>query len=122
MSDSAQIMFVQEIGEAPIYLYRHSRGYAMASDLANALKEATPRWDQPSYATRIITREIFYGFDGDTGGGLSTVPYATDHPTFVVDFTDATVHEESPYDFPTERVSFLVFSQREHPDRGSGLF
>lgn len=76
-----------------LYLYGHWAGENMLDRLANALKEAGPRWNDEAYATRIVTSQLV----GDrwpytTGWGL-TLDYLCDseHDVPVVDFEAGTV-------------------------------
>jgi len=52
-------------------LYSHWNGASRHEDLAHAIAKAVPRWNDPSYATRICVSQIIGGeWDSETGFGL----------------------------------------------------
>lgn len=64
--------FETEAGEY-IHLYSHWGGETKLRDLANAITYAQPRWDDESYALRImISRLIGSSWNEETGYGLWT--------------------------------------------------
>ena len=55
-----------------LYLYSHWGGEEQEQDLAKALFVAQPRWEDPSYATRIcVSQLIGEQWNKETGYGLS---------------------------------------------------
>lgn len=59
--------------EETIWLYSHWGGSSRFADLANALVKASPRWNDPSYATRIaISQIIGDNWNSEYGFGLYT--------------------------------------------------
>ena len=71
MGDRANFGFKDSKGDT-LYLYGHWAGYNMLAKLANAVSAAEPRWQDPSYATRIaISNLIGDEWSNETGWGLS---------------------------------------------------
>jgi hypothetical protein len=71
MGDRANFGFKQNDGNT-LYLYGHWAGHNMLAKLANAVQAAEPRWQDPSYATRIaISNLIGDEWPNETGWGLS---------------------------------------------------
>ena len=59
MTTSAVIHFWEDQkDEHPLGLYLHADGDTFASDLADALRVARDRWDDPEYATRMAVQRI----------------------------------------------------------------
>ena len=58
MGDRTNWGFVQELGAPVINLYGHWAGAERRELLANAMREAKPRWSDPGYATRIVMSQI----------------------------------------------------------------
>lgn len=58
MGDRVNWGFVSDIGKPVINLYGHWAGSDRESLLANALEYAKPRWNDASYATRIVISQI----------------------------------------------------------------
>ena len=83
-----------------INLYSHWGGYDRFVTLAKALKAAEPRWDDTSYATRIIVSQLI-GTDwaDETGFGLwasnEQGMYGGDHPDITIDLVNKTVNDET---------------------------
>ena len=87
MGDRANFVFVQPNGES-IVLYGHWAGHNMLSKLADAVIAARPRWNDPSYATRIaISHLIGDQWSMETGWGLQVNSIGdNEHKIPVVDF------------------------------------
>ena len=83
-----------------INLYSHWGGYDRFVTLAKALKAAEPRWDDTSYAARIIVSQLI-GTDwaDETGFGLCASNeqgmYGGDHPDITIDLVNKTVNDET---------------------------
>ena len=97
MGDRANFGFVQSNGET-IVLYGHWAGYNMLGKLADAVIKARPRWNDESYATRIVISQLIGDqWNMETGWGL-TVNNILDneHKIAIVDFKQQTfsLHEE----------------------------
>lgn len=72
MGDRANWGFVESFGKPVINLYTHWEGYRKEELLANALEAARPRWDDPSYATRIVISQIIGDeWGNETGWGIT---------------------------------------------------
>lgn len=81
-------------------LYSHWGGYSRFMDLANAIEAAKPRWNDSSYASRIIVSQLIGDqWASETGFGLwaSTEHgnYGGDHPDIVIDLVNKTVEDET---------------------------
>lgn len=82
-------------------LYSHWGGSGRFVDLANALKAAEPRWDDESYAARIIISNLINsGWDSETGFGLwasneEGAYYGGDHQDITIDIPNKTVNDET---------------------------
>ena len=107
MGDRANFVFVQPNGES-IVLYGHWAGHNMLSKLADAFIAARPRWNDPSYATRIaISHLIGDQWSMETGWGLQVNSIGdNEHKIPVVDFLQQTfsLHEEAPYADESNKV------------------
>jgi hypothetical protein len=69
----ARTNFELQDGQGSIWLYSHWGGDNKEVTLANALEQAKPRWDDFSYAMRIVVSQIIgQNWDSETGFGLST--------------------------------------------------
>ena len=83
-----------------VNLYSHWGGYDRFVTLVKALKAAEPRWDDTSYATRIIVSQLI-GADwaDETGFGLwasnEQGMYGGDHPDITIDLVNKTVNDET---------------------------
>lgn len=99
MGDRANFGFVQPNGET-IVLYGHWAGSNMLGKLADAVIKARPRWNDPSYATRIaISQLIGDDWSAETGWGLHVNEIGdNEHKVAIVDFQQQTfsLHEEAP--------------------------
>ena len=108
MGDRANFVFVQPGGDT-IVLYGHWAGYNMLANLAEAVAKAQPRWNDPSYATRIaISQMIGDGWGFETGWGLQVNQISdNEHKIAIVDFDQQTfsLHEEAPRNDKDNKVN-----------------
>jgi hypothetical protein len=73
MGARCNFIFKQNNVEPSVILYSHWGADSWESDLAAALKAAEPRWNDPSYATRIaISSLIGDNWQSETGYGIHT--------------------------------------------------
>jgi hypothetical protein len=97
MGDRANFGFVQSNGQT-IVLYGHWAGYNMLGKLADAVIKARPRWNDESYATRIVISQLIGDqWNMETGWGLSVNQIQdNEHKIAIVDFKQQTfsLHEE----------------------------
>lgn len=100
MGDRANFGFVQPNGNT-IVLYGHWAGHNMLANLAEAVFKARPRWNDPSYATRIaISQMIGDQWNSETGWGLNVNEIGdNEHKIAIVDFEQQTfsLHEEDDF-------------------------
>ena len=100
MGDRANFGFVQPNGNT-IVLYGHWAGHNMLANLAEAVFKARPRWNDPSYATRIaISQMIGDQWNSETGWGLNVNELGdNEHKIAIVDFQQQTfsLHEEDDF-------------------------
>ena len=74
-----------------LYVYTHWDGEIFPEMAIAAVKVARPRWDDPSYATRILVDQLTKGGrDRETGYGLLLSPdaedtYNGDQPSIIID-------------------------------------
>jgi hypothetical protein len=91
---------IKQDKDLSVNLYSHWGGYDRFTDLARALKAAEPRWNDVSYAARIIVSQLI-GKDWaeETGYGLwasnSDGAYGGDHPDITIDLINKTVTDET---------------------------
>lgn len=81
-------------------LYSHWGGYDRFVTLANALQAAKPRWNDSSYAARIIVSQIVGDqWESETGFGLWASSehgmYGGDHPDIIINLVNKTVEDET---------------------------
>ncbi len=91
---------IRQDKDLSINLYSHWGGYDRFTALANAIRAAEPRWNDSSYATRIIVSQLIGDqWDQELGFGLwaSTEHgmYGGDHPDIVIDLVNKTVEDET---------------------------
>ncbi len=100
MGDRANFGFVQPNGET-IVLYGHWAGSNMLGKLADAVIAARPRWNDPSYATRItISQLIGDQWNMETGWGLHVNEISdNEHKIAIVDWEQQifSLHEEDDF-------------------------
>lgn len=79
----------------PVWLYTHWGGSGLKRDLQVALTKAKPRWEDGSYAARVIFQEMIGGDDSNSGFGISTAQGDGEHPLLCVNFGDQKVRERA---------------------------
>lgn len=73
MGTRAQVKVIQDPTTPDIFLYQHWDGNGLAEKVQRALRLKSGRWDDPTYLTRIIFREMIRGFEDEfTGYGIGT--------------------------------------------------
>ena len=94
------IYTIKQDEKLSLNLYSHWGGYDRFVNLANALRAAEPRWNDTSYAARIIisqligdewSNELGFGLWASSEEGL----YGGDHPDITVDLIKKTVSDET---------------------------
>jgi hypothetical protein len=92
---------IKQDKDLSVNLYSHWGGYDRFVTLAKALKAAEPRWQDTSYAARIIVSQLI-GTDwaDETGFGLwasngDGMDYGGDHPDITIDLVNKTVEDET---------------------------
>ncbi len=94
------VYVIKQDKELSINLYSHWGGYDRFVTLAKALNAAEPRWNDTSYAARIIVSQLI-GTDWaeETGFGLWASKehgmYFGDHPDIIIDLVNKTVEDET---------------------------
>ena len=89
MGDRAMVEIKTEDGS--LYVYSHWGGFEMPQLAIEAVLDAKPRWDDDSYATRIIVDQLTKtSRDQETGAGLMLKPhhedeYNHDSPSVIID-------------------------------------
>jgi hypothetical protein len=91
---------IKQEEDLSVNLYSHWGGYDRFVNLASALRAAEPRWNDPSYATRIIVSQLIGdNWKDETGFGLwaskEQGSYGGDHPDITVDLVNKTVEDET---------------------------
>jgi hypothetical protein len=91
---------IKQDQDLSVNLYSHWGGYDRFLSLANAIAAAKPRWNDTSYATRIIVSQLIGDqWDEETGFGLwasnSHGAYGGDHPDIIIDLINKTVEDET---------------------------
>ena len=94
------VFTIKQDKDLSVNLYSHWGGYDRFIDLARALRAAEPRWNDGSYATRIIVSQLIGDQWGEeTGFGLwasnSKGAYGGDHPDITIDLVNKTVTDET---------------------------
>jgi hypothetical protein len=105
----ARVFFNIKQGENNyISLYSHWGEFTMYSDMAQALEKARPRWNDASYATRIIISNLIgTEWDSETGFGLfSGIEGIYDESYIDVDLVNKTVSDASGQHSFDEFVSY----------------
>lgn len=100
------VFSIKQDKDLSVNLYSHWGGYDRFKDLARALKAAEPRWNDGSYATRIIVSQLIGDqWNSELGFGLwasnSDGAYGGDHPDITIDLVNKTVEDETgihPFD------------------------
>jgi hypothetical protein len=91
---------IKQDKDLSVNLYSHWGGYDRFVTLAKAIKTAEPRWNDTSYATRIIVSQLIGDqWDQELGFGLwasnSEGAYGGDHPDITIDLVSKTVEDET---------------------------
>lgn len=91
---------IKQEEDLSVNLYSHWGGYDRFVNLASALRAAEPRWNDTSYATRIIVSQLIGdSWKDETGFGLwasnSSGEYGGDHPDITIDLINKTVEDET---------------------------
>jgi hypothetical protein len=91
---------IKQDKDLSVNLYSHWGGYDRFESLASALHAAMPRWNDTSYATRIIVSQLIGDqWAEETGFGLwasnSSGAYGGDHPDITIDLVYKTVTDET---------------------------
>lgn len=95
------VFTIKQEDSLSINLYSHWGGYTRFTDLAGALKAAEPRFNDISYATRIIISKLIGNdWDQEIGYGLwasneSGAYYGGDHPDIIIDLPNKIVIDET---------------------------
>jgi hypothetical protein len=105
MGDRANFGF-RDSKEDIIFLYGHWAGHNMLANLANAVESARPRWEDPTYATRIaISRLVGEEWKNETGWGLTVNELAdNEHKVPIIDWRNQT------FTLMEEDLQTVVFS------------
>lgn len=100
MGARVHFVFKQDESGKNVTLYSHWGADSWEIDLAYALEKAQPRWDDPTYATRIVVSQLVGDqWQSETGFGL----YVTDDTSefwdevVIIDFVKKTVNDR-PFD------------------------
>ena len=104
MGDRIVFTVIQD-GDKQINLYSHWGGYTRFEDLANALEASRPRWNDDSYATRIIISQLIGdAWNSETGYGIwvgEDLGAGEYHP-LIINLTNKTITDETgTHDFDT---------------------
>jgi len=91
---------IKQDKDLSVNLYCHWGGYDRFVDLARALQAAEPRWNDGSYATRIIISQLIGDqWDQELGFGIwassSDGSYGGDHPDIIINLINKTVEDET---------------------------
>jgi len=94
------VYVIKQDKDLSLNLYSHWGGYDRFGSLANALHAAEPRWNDTTYAARIIVSQLIGGdWADELGFGLWASNehglYGGDHPDIVIDLVDKTVTDET---------------------------
>ena len=91
MGDRANFGF-RDSKENIIFLYGHWAGHRMLENLANAVEQARPRWNDESYATRIcVSQLVNEEWASETGWGLNVNEIGdNEHKVPVIDWKNKT--------------------------------
>ena len=108
MGDRANFGFVQPNGNT-VVLYGHWAGYQMLGKLADAVIAARPRWNDSSYATRIVISQLIKDeWNSETGWGIYINEIGdNEHKIAIIDWDQQTfsLHEEAPRNDKDNKVN-----------------
>jgi len=123
MGDRAAFGFRDDEGRT-LWLYGHYAGDGMLETLADAVAHAQPRWDEPTYGTRMmISHMIGSDWDGEYGWGIGfDLPYC-EHSVPVIDFASQEmwlypypgcdgVSDWALSQYPKYRIGFALFCKK----------
>lgn len=106
MGDRAVVGFKASNESPIIYLYSHWAGSELDDLVAEALTKAEPRWNDESYATRIVISQLIADdWKSLTGWGISVdnFPYP-DYPTIkVIEWSEGIITTR-----PTENPEIVI--------------
>lgn len=128
MGDRANIFVIdQPLSDNPvngIYLYTHWEGYVWPEILRLALHhtDARGRWNDDSYLTRIVIREVFESLTGATGGGVSTYLTDNEHEIIVLNIPGQFVAFASPGEETDPGKWYGALSFSEYCDQVEALY
>ena len=95
MGARVNFVFIQDDTGKNVTLYSHWGADTWEVDLACALSVAEPRWDDTSYATRIVISNLIgEQWKSETGFGIYAtmeIPDTWGDPCVVIDFANKTV-------------------------------
>jgi hypothetical protein len=102
---------IRQDSNLSLNLYSHWGGYDRFISLANALQAAEPRWNDSSYASRIIVSQLIgSNWNEETGFGLWASDehgmYGGDHPDIIIDLVNKTVQDETGTHSFTEFINY----------------
>ena len=98
----ARTNFELRDAKGSVWLYSHWGGETKADDLMAALEKAQPRWNDPSYAMRIVVSQLIGSdWESETGYGLSSYEYGEEsYDPIIVNFaTDLITYQDRDYSF-----------------------
>lgn len=100
MGDRVNWGFVSEMGGPVINLYSHWSGHERREMLANALDYAKPRWNDPSFATRIVISQLIGDqWANETGWGLMVDTLGDNEYPYLVVYWEHKLVVEVPLDW-----------------------
>ena len=104
----ARTNFELKDSKGSVWLYSHWGGDSKKTDLAQALAKAKPRWDDPTYAMRIVVSQLIgTDWNSETGFGLSSYESGEEgYERTCVDFDNKIVS------FDDEEYLFAGFVER----------
>ncbi len=89
MGDRGNVAVKTDPGKDPVVVYTHWQGSNLPMYVAAAVAVAEPRWDDPSYASRVIVHNLlnYVASPEEPAGSGINVGVITDnsHPIIVVD-------------------------------------
>lgn len=102
---------IRQDSNLSLNLYSHWGGYDRFISLASALQAAEPRWNDSSYASRIIISQLIgTNWNEETGFGLWASDehgmYGGDHPDIIIDLVNKTVSDETGTHSFAEFISY----------------
>ena len=120
MGDRAVAGFRSGLDDPTIFIYQHWSGSQQHANLANALQESRPRWDDDSYATRIALSQLIGDtWNSETGYGIyvGKTSHGADYPfCLIVDWEarNVLVCSNDNSDTVLETISFEDFIENHY--------